>query len=328
LKTLKRGVLLASIVLGLLLVTVAIMGNYLVNYALLRSTTAFDSSVTYESEEEKAAAEKIYEAWTEEANDAQNWQSQVKTETVQILSADNLLLKAAKIEQESKDIGEKWVILLHGYRSDKSSMLPYAEEYYKAGYNVLIPDMRSHGDSEGEYIGMGWLDKDDVLLWIRKIMKEDPYSEIILHGVSMGGATVMMTVGEPTLPYNVVAAIEDCGYTSAWDIFQVQLKSQFGLPSFPVLNVADLFARLRAGYGFKEASALRQIKRCKIPMLFIHGEDDTFVPFDMVQELYDAAICQKELVTFPGAGHAASEVTDPQGYWNAVFSFLGTYGNQ
>jgi len=307
LKLLKRGLLISGILLGIMIAVIVIFGNYLVNYALVRRDSSYNVI---------------------ESNAAVNDTFLSDCTVLRIASADDLLLEASMLRQETNGTGEKWVILLHGYHADRSSMLSFAEEYYKSGYNILMPDMRAHGASEGTYIGMGWLDSQDVLLWINKVLKVDPYAKIVLHGVSMGAATVMMTAGDPNLQYNVVAAIEDCGYTSVWDIFEERLKEQFGLPAFPVLHVASQIAALRAGYDFKEASALRQVKRCKIPMLFIHGEEDDFVPYSMVGELYDAAICQKELLTVEGAGHAASEETNPQLYWNTVFDFLETYGEQ
>ena len=140
----------------------------------------------------------------------------------------------------------------------------------------------------------------------------DPEAEIVLYGVSMGAATVMMASGEADLPVQVRCVIEDCGYTSVWDEFSGQLKELFGLPPFPVLNAADLVCRIRAGYSITEASALRQVERSVTPTLFIHGEEDTFVPFWMLEELYQAASCEKEKLAVPGAAHAESAAVAPE----------------
>ena len=115
-------------------------------------------------------------------------------------------------------------------------MSPYAYKYYTLGYHLLMPDLRGHGKSEGNYIGMGWHDRLDILKWIEFILKEDKEAEILLHGVSMGAATVMMVSGED-LPPNVKVIIEDCGYTSAKDQLSYKLKSMFKLPSFPFINL-------------------------------------------------------------------------------------------
>ena len=115
--------------------------------------------------------------------------------------------------------------------------------------------MRATGESEGEYIGMGWLDKDDLKCWIDLIIKQNNNSNIILHGSSMGAATVLMASGDE-LSSNVKAIIEDSGYTSVWDIFASEAKARFNLPAFPVLNMFEIVANFRAKYDIKEASAL------------------------------------------------------------------------
>ena len=200
-------------------------------------------------------------------------------------------------------------------------MYAYAMLYAERGYHVLTPDMRSHGESEGGYIGMGWLDRKDILKWIELILDRDPQAEIVLHGVSMGGATVMMTSGE-ALPENVVAIVDDCGYTSVWDVFSDELKYLFHLPDFPFLYTASGFAKLRAGYTFGEASALEQVKKSETPMLFIHGSEDNFVHTEMVYRLYDACPARKELYVAEGAGHGQSLFIDPGQYMSRVFGFL------
>ena len=175
------------------------------------------------------------------------------------------------------------------------------------------------------YIGMGWPERRDVVRWCQQLIAEDPEAEIVLYGVSMGAATVMMASGEADLPVQVRCVIEDCGYTSVWDEFSGQLKELFGLPPFPVLNAADLVCRIRAGYSITEASALRQVERSVTPTLFIHGEEDTFVPFWMLEELYQAASCEKEKLAVPGAAHAESAAVAPELYWPAVDAFLARH---
>ena len=164
------------------------------------------------------------------------------------------------------------------------------------------------------------LDKDDIACWVNWINKQDPNAKIILHGVSMGAATTMMASGENL--NNVVGYIEDCGYTSVWDIFASELDKRFSLPTFPVLNISNGVAKLKAGYDFKEASSVDQLKKCQKPMLFIHGGKDDFVPTYMVYEVYDAANCEKDLYIVDEAGHAEAKDCDVDAYWNKVFSFI------
>lgn len=131
--------------------------------------------------------------------------------------------------------------------------------FSEKGYNVLIPSMRACGDSDGEYIGMGWLDKDDLQCWIKLITEQNEKSEIILHGSSMGAATVLMASGD-NLPENVKAIIADSAYTSVWDIFASEAKARFNLPAFPILNMFEVVANVRAKYDIKEASAVEHVK--------------------------------------------------------------------
>ena len=205
-------------------------------------------------------------------------------------------------------------------------MSTYAKHYYDNGYNVLIPDLRAHGLSEGNYIGMGWDDRLDIISWINYILNENPNAEIILHGVSMGAATVLMTSGEE-IPSNVKAIVADCGYTSVWDEFAYQLDDLFSLPEFPILNVSSIVAKIRAGYFLGEASSLKQVKNSKTPILYIHGDKDDFVPYYMMEELYNATSSEKEMLTIEGAEHAKASEVDPETYWNTVNNFINKYMN-
>ena len=202
-------------------------------------------------------------------------------------------------------------------------MAGVVKKFYELGFNVLAVDARAHGDSEGAKIGMGWPERRDIAGWIKLILSWDPDARIILHGVSMGAATVLMASGE-TLPENVKAVIADCGYTSEWDEFIWEAET-LHIPWFPVLNAASLLSKLRDGYDFKQASALDQVKKSRIPTLFIHGSEDELVPYKMLGELYLAAACEKEKLTVEGAGHALSSSVDPELYWSTVERFIEKY---
>lgn len=237
-------------------------------------------------------------------------------------SFDNLKLHGYEIKNENKS--DKWAIVVHGYTSEGELVSSKAKYLYEMGYNILVPDLRAHGKSEGDYIGMGWDDRLDIVDWINYIIKSNPQAEIALHGTSMGAATVLMVSGEE-LPSNVKAIIADCGYTSVWNQFTYQLKSLFDLPSFPIMNVSDIVGRIRAGYSIKEASAIDQVKKSKTPILFIHGDKDDFVPYYMMDELYGAASSEKEKLTIEGAGHANADLVNPKLYWTTINSFLNEY---
>ena len=314
----KKKILIAlAVLLVILAAALAGVGNYMVNFAIVRSQEHRDvSPASIVTEENKSAISE-----NRAAIDAQKraWLSMTKVEKTQITSADGLTL-VGQIYW-NREPGHKWLLGIHGYTGKKEDAENVASFFAQQGYNVLLPDMRAHGESEGTYIGMGWLDRKDVLLWIDAIVSLDPEAQIILHGTSMGAATVMMAAGE-TLPANVRGIIEDCGYTSVWDIFADELSYLFGLPTFPVLNVSSLVAQVRAGYSFKEASALRQLEKATVPILFIHGSEDNFVRTDMVYTLYDACPTEKELLVVEGAGHGEAYAMDPELYFDTVFGFI------
>jgi len=239
-----------------------------------------------------------------------------------ITSSDNLKLHAYEVKNENKT--DKWAIVVHGYTSEGKLLSSKAKHLYNMGYNVLVPDLRSHGSSEGDYIGMGWHDRLDIIDWINYIVKNNPNSEIALHGTSMGSATVLMVSGEK-LPSNVKAIVADCGYTSVYDEFSYQLKQLFNLPAFPIMNFSDFVTHIRAGYCLNDASAINQVKKSTTPILYIHGDKDDFVPYYMMDELYNATNSEKEKLTIEGGEHANSDLVNPKLYWSTVNSFLEKY---
>jgi len=249
----------------------------------------------------------------------EKWLDVTDYETAAIQSFDNLRLQSILVENERRT--DIWVILVHGYDGRAADMGNRARRFFQMGCSVLMPDCRGHGNSEGSYIGMGWHDRLDILSWIRYILAREEGARIILYGVSMGASAVLMASGEE-LPPAVRAVIADCGYTSAAAAFTYQIKELFRLPPFPILNAASLVSRLRAGYGFSQASALRQLEKSVTPTLFIHGGRDTFVPTEMVYQLYDATTADKEILVVPDAGHARANRKDPDAYWSAILRFL------
>ena len=214
----------------------------------------------------------------------------------------------------------RWIISVHGYRDDHRFMLPYVMRFYEGGFNVFTQDNRAHGLSDGDYITMGWLDKDDVYEWIDCIRRMDPDAEVIVHGVSMGGATTMMLSGlnHPA----VIGYVEDCGYTTTWDMFKVVMNRDYHLPTFPIMNLTNLMSRVKLGFDFKKSSSLAQIRKCVKPILFIHGEKDNYIPLDMCHTLYGAFNGEKDQYIAPDAGHAESMDYDPDAYFSTIFEFI------
>ena len=230
------------------------------------------------------------------------WLEQNGTE-VEIISKDGLKLVGYEIK--ARQNSNIWVIAVHGYMGSGTDMIQYVEKFRSYGYNGLIIDLRAHGRSEGQYIGMGWLDRYDLRMWIDKIIEENKNCKIILYGISMGASTVSMTTGEE-LPKEVKLAIADCGYTSVWEEFAVHLKKILHVLPFPLLYVASFMSKMFVGYGFKEASTIKQLKKSKTPTLFIHGKKDKFVPFSMLDKIYKSAQCEKEKLEIEEAAHAES----------------------
>ncbi|MGF9695480.1 MULTISPECIES: alpha/beta hydrolase [Paenibacillus] len=251
----------------------------------------------------------------------QEWLDKQHCETVSILSHDGLKLQGTWLA--SADKSRPTVILAHGYSGKGREMAGFARFYVeKRGCSVLMPDDRAHGQSEGHVIGFGWLDRKDYVDWVNWVIdKVGKQTDIVLHGISMGGATVLMTGGEP-LPAQVKAIVSDCAYTSVKDELTFQLKQLYKLPAFPFIPVTSLISRWKAGYSFKEASALKQLAKVQVPVLFIHGEADTFVPTEMVYRLYEACPTEKELLIIPRAGHGTAFQVDRSRYVEVLESFL------
>ena len=313
------AILLILILLGVGLTEV--IGNYFVNYAIARSGAGGDRKISQESTIEVLGEdEKIIENNKKIAKEnSEKWSEAIQQKQVEVKANDNITLRGTEyLNQEETN---KWAIILHGYRSNPSSVLTIGEHFSEKGYNVLIPSMRACADSEGEYVGMGWLDKEDLKCWINLIREENKNAEIILHGSSMGAATVLMASGDE-LPANVKNIIADSGYTSVWDIFASEAKARFNLPEFPVLNMFQIVANRKAKYDIKEASSLEQVKKSKTPILFIHGDKDDFVPEYMCEKLYDATNCKKEKLIIHGAGHTDGKYREPEKYYNTIFDWI------
>lgn len=318
----KIGLSIIGLIVIITVGGLAFVGNYFFNYALVRQEGIVTAANVDPNAPQSVETdiEKINKAKSKEEVD--KWLEVVKTEETTLQSDDGLNLWGRVYFQEEKT--DKWVIIAHGYTSSNKDVQPIALNFYNQGYNVLTPDMRAHGNSEGKYIGMGWLDKMDMLKWIDYVVGIDNNAQLVLYGESMGGATVMMTAGEE-LPDNVKAIVEDCGYTTVYEMFVAQLDERFGLPPFPIMDAARVVTNIRAKYDIKEASALEQVAKSKTPMLFTHGSDDTYVPTEMVYRLYDAATCEKDMLIIEGAGHGSAPDVNPETYYNKVFSFLEKY---
>lgn len=243
-------------------------------------------------------------------------------EEIYLFNKDGVCLYADYYENENPS--DIYAISCHGFTGMPSQNSIFTKHFYEMGYNVILPYLRAHGKSEHKYGSMGWLDRLDVIDWIYYIIDKNPCAKIILHGASMGAATVMNVTGEK-LPANVICCIEDCGFTSLWDQYSVQISEMTKIPAEIILNVVNTVAKRKLNFDFKDNSPLEQVKKSSTPTLFIHGDKDSVVPFWMLHPLYQNAECEKEKLIVPGATHAASGYLYPEIYWDAIKKFINKY---
>jgi len=221
-------------------------------------------------------------------------------------------------------------ILIHGYKDQATGMIQIARIYNKElGFNILLPDLHAHGESDGNDIRMGWKDRNDILHWAKVAEQAFRYispdrSRMVLHGISMGAATTMCVSGENTPDY-IKCFVEDCGYTSVWDEYVHELKGRFHLPPFPLLYTSSFLCDMKYGWSFTEASPVTQVAKCHKPMLFIHGSNDDFVPTEMVYPCYNAKPRPKELWIAPGSAHAMSYKDHKNEYIHRVCNFVNRW---
>lgn len=273
----------------------------------------------------------------DEMADAQKWQEYMKIiepnkefmlslpkERIEIKSRDDLNLIGDYYPAEKPS--DNLVICFHGYTSQKMSNCSFAAFMHKLGFDCLLVDSRSHGESEGAYIGFGILDRYDCLSWINYVDERfEKKKNILLYGVSMGASTAVMATGFDDISKSVKAVVSDCAFTSPYDVFSHILKRDYKLSQFPVMNMNNRICNKKAGYGFKDYSTLDAVVKTDIPILFIHGKEDDFVPVYMTERNFNACNSEKELLYVENAGHGASYYENPALYEEKVKDFIGRF---
>jgi hypothetical protein len=244
---------------------------------------------------------------------------------ITIKARDNITLHGDYLPAETPT--DRLAICFHGYTScGVSDCAAMAFFLHNLGFDCLIVDDRAHGKSEGKYIGFGILDRFDALAWINCMNERfDSKKRILLFGVSMGASTAVMTAGFGDLPENVKAVISDCAFTSPYEVFSHILKRDYHIPEFPVMNINDNICRRKAGYGFRDYSTLDAVRVTKVPIMFIHGKCDDFVPVSMSIANYNACNSPKELLLIDNAAHAASHYENLELYESRAAEFIGRY---
>lgn len=304
----------ASLALAMTMASSCFVGKYMCNYALLPEEHGNDI------EGDRAKTESRYPGIIKWYDDLHN-SGEFKDTT--IIGEGGYRLHAVYAKASQPEDAQGSAIVIHGYTDNHICFLNLVRMYRDSlNFNVLVPDLHYHGESEGRAVQMGWLDRLDIERWIK--VAHNIYNDdfMVLHGVSMGAATTMMVSGDETPDY-VKAFVEDCGYSSVWDQYAHNLKQMFHLPTFPVLNSASIVCKRRYGWSFKEASSMAQLAKCEKPMLFIHGDADDFVPFAHLQKNYDAKVKgYKEMWIAPGTEHAMAYKDYPAEYTEHVRQFI------
>lgn len=226
---------------------------------------------------------------------------------VSIESFDGLKLSARYLERTESDV---CIVMMHGYRSaPEIDFSMAAKSYYINGYSVLLPYQRAHGMSEGKYITYGVRESKDCRDWIEYAVNVLGKKRIILSGMSMGTATVLLATTEG-LPKNVVGITADCGFCCPAEIIG-KVMEEMKVPPRIVLPILNLLFKSVAGFdAYKHNAVDAMAKNTDIPVLFIHGENDNYVPCEMTLRMYEACRARKTLVTVPNADHGLSYLVD------------------
>lgn len=255
------------------------------------------------------------------------WCASKNVREIETVARDGAKLYSYLIPSETNS--NIYVLCAHGYRGTRyGDFGEQAKFYHSLGYNVILIDQRAQGKSEGKYIGFGLFEAQDLIEWLK--LYTDKFGngiKFIIAGISMGAATVCIASGDSKLPENVICAVSDCSYTSADEELKYCLPHYARLPCEPFRSLANIINSKTAGYSFKDACPLSAVKNAKVPILFIHGGADDFVPTKMVYELYDACCTEKDLLIVENAIHAQSFFTNPEKYKQKVTEFIGRFLN-
>lgn len=238
---------------------------------------------------------------------------------VSIVSHDGLKLYGKYYEYKK---GAPIELLFHGYRGKaERDLCGGVQRCFSLGRSALIVDQRACGKSEGHIISFGVNESRDLELWVRYIIRHiDVNAKIILCGISMGASTVLMAANRD-LPKNVIGILADCGFSSAKEIIKKVIRVEKGLPANILYPFVRLGALLFGRFNLEENPPIKAVTESRLPIIFIHGDTDDFVPADMSREMYDACSSEKTLLMVKGAGHGLSYLVDPDAYLKTIVDF-------
>ena len=249
---------------------------------------------------------------------------QQPTEEISIRNREGLLLYG---HFYPCDKPRRILVMAHGWRSswhrDFGSVVPYL---HKNGCSLLLIEQRAHGKSEGEYISYGVLERFDVADWLDYVADKHPDLPVYLMGMSMGAATVLMTAGlEGT--ERLSGIIADCAYSSPYEIVERTISRKIKRPSAPhTTRAVNHLCHKRGKFRLSDYTVLEAMEKNEtIPVLFIHGDADTFVPCEMTMKNYLACRAPKDVLIVPDAGHSLSYITDHKAYEKKLTEFWDRY---
>lgn len=220
-----------------------------------------------------------------------------------------------------------YVFGAHGYRSyGKKEFCGFAQYYLSRGVNIFFPDHVASGESEGTHCTFGYYEREDCMKWLRYMT--DHFGEdikIILHGVSMGSATVCMMSGRNNLPENVKFTVADCGFTTAEELFSFKMDA-LKIPDIGLMKGVNLANKINHGFEFGDIKPVESVQNARVPMLFVHGKEDNLVPSYMAQVLYDnCSTPKKDILIVDGADHAQAHVHGKEEYEKKIDEFIEKY---
>jgi len=237
---------------------------------------------------------------------------------LELTSQDGLKLRGHFIEDGASS--RKVVLLVHGYTAGFPWMLQFVNMYRRMGFSVLVFDQRRHGRSEGLYSTYGYKEKYDVAAWVQWVRDRKGDDCVIgLHGQSLGGGTVLEYSG---LDNDIAFIVADCPYSDLTELMVHQFRNLNRIPTFPLFAFTDWLMRLQAGFSFRDVSPIRTIRDNPVPVMFIHGTDDVFVPTWMSEAMYKAKQGVKRLLLIKGAVHANAYGVSTEEYEREVEAFV------